>query len=583
MINYIPSSIDSSRTILEELLKINKYLKENPIYKVYFSHTSPLPDNIHIAVPYDTIDNFTYEKGLSEIKQGDIIVFENATYGVVSESGDSSCTVAKSISFKGEQGPQGERGPQGVQGPQGGRGMPGQPGTNGTNGTDGKDGADGQVGLTFNLLLKSSEEPSGKQFSVSILGFNRTPNIGEKVPVFFYDNEYKGGNKWLAECTIDTINDNIVLFTASSLVLNISGTDGVGKKSIEATSVIFNDDNNSAGAYSISAGRNVIGGSEYCFAFGDSVDCEARNAIILGNNNQTKGFSENVYILGSSNKVADGGSGDYLIGSGLILSNSNNNNGALMLGFCNELTTKHDIGNGPGGYIIIADGTSNENRHDAIAIHNGNMHIYNKVYLHDTFDDGVRHMSDVLPYSLRIPNIKYINEHYHLSKNILYNGSKQVFINDKIEILYFNTELTPDLSKYTYTLDSDIGIELCNIIDLGGGAGLNFAKLDNKYGIIVNRYRNDELQTHIIYVSDTLEYNGVTYQQGWQTSSIELLTSPFVDYVNDTGDDINGNLFGETEFAFYTKVGENIVISPSGKKYKLIVDDNGALSTSEVV
>lgn len=577
MINYIPSSIDSSRTILEELLKINKYLKENPIYKVYFSHTSPLVDSINIAIPYDSIDNYTYEKGVSEIKQGDIITFENVTYGVVNAVGNATCSVAKVISFKGEQGPQGERGPQGVQGPQGGRGLPGQPGTNGTNGTDGKDGTDGQVGLTYNVLLQSSEEPSGKQFSVNILGFNRTPNIGEIVPIVFYDTAGKGSNKWISECTINTINESTVVLTANSFSVNISGSDGVGKKSRELTSVIFNDDNNSAGSYSISAGRNVIGGSEYCFAFGDSVDCEASNAIILGNNNQTKGFSNNVFILGNGNKVLDGGSGDLLIGAALTLSNSNNNNSTLMLGFFNEATTKH--GYGPGGHIIIADGTSNENRHDAIDIHNGNMDIYNKVYLHDTFDDGVRHMPD----SLRIPNIKYINEHYHLSKNILYNGSKQVFINDNLKILYFNTELTPDLSKYTYTLDSNIGIELCNIIDLGSGAGLNFAKIDNKYGIIVNRYRNDEFQTHIIYVSDTLVYNGVTYQQGWQTSSIELLTNTYVDYVNDTGDDINGNLFGETEFAFYTKVGENIVISPSGKKYKLVVDDNGVLSTSEVV
>lgn len=33
----------------------------------------------------------------------------------------------------------------------------------------------------------------------------------------------------------------------------------------------------------------------------------------------------------------------------------------------------------------------------------------------------------------------------------------------------------------------------------------------------------------------------------------------------------------------YPQIVENIVISPNGKKYKLIVDDNGALSTSEVV
>ena len=56
-----------------------------------------------------------------------------------------------------------------------------------------------------------------------------------------------------------------------------------------------------------------------------------------------------------------------------------------------------------------------------------------------------------------------------------------------------------------------------------------------------------------------------------------------VDYVLETNDNIDGNLSDETEFAFNTKVGENLVITPSGKKYKLIVDDNGLLSTSEVV
>ena len=56
MINYIPSSIDSSRTILEELLKINKYLKENPETSVLMiTHYSRIfkylkPEYVHIMM-----------------------------------------------------------------------------------------------------------------------------------------------------------------------------------------------------------------------------------------------------------------------------------------------------------------------------------------------------------------------------------------------------------------------------------------------------------------------------------------------------------------------------------------------------
>ena len=217
MINYIPSSIDSSRTILEELLKINKYLKENPIYKVYYSHATPPINSIGISISYDTIDNFTYEKGVSEIKQGDIITFQNVTYGVVSEVGNATFSVAKVISFKGEQGIQGVQGIQGEQGPQGEQGIQGMQGTQGEK---------GETGLTYNLLLQSSEEPINKQFSVNVSGFNRVPIIGEIIPIFFYDTEQKGSNKWLAECTINNINGDTVLFTTGNFVLNISGFNG---------------------------------------------------------------------------------------------------------------------------------------------------------------------------------------------------------------------------------------------------------------------------------------------------------------------------------------------------------------------
>ena len=176
MINYIPSSIDSSRTILEELLKINKYLKENPIYKVYFSHTSPLVDSINIAIPYDSIDNFTYEKGVSEIKQGDIIVFENATYGVVNATGTINCIVAKIISVKGEQGPQGEKGPQGEQGIQGEQGPQGEKGDSGVasgtvnSNTEGTSDTDGYTQQAVNKIASRPNLLINPDFSINQRG-----------------------------------------------------------------------------------------------------------------------------------------------------------------------------------------------------------------------------------------------------------------------------------------------------------------------------------------------------------------------------------------------------------------------------
>lgn len=195
MINYIPSSIDSSRTILEELLKINKYLKENPIYKVYFSHTSPTVDATDVGIGYDTIDNFTYEKGVSEIKQGDIITFENVTYGVVNAVGNATCSVAKIISFKGEQGiqgeqglqgPQGEQGPQGLQGPQGPQGPKGDSGVasgtvnsniEGTSDTDGyTQQAVNKIASRPNLLINPDfaiNQRGQESYSGAIYGVDR--------------------------------------------------------------------------------------------------------------------------------------------------------------------------------------------------------------------------------------------------------------------------------------------------------------------------------------------------------------------------------------------------------------------------
>ena len=302
-------------------------------------------------------------------------------------------------------------------------------------------------------------------------------------------------------------------------------------------------------------GKNITAKSNYTHIIGND---------ITDNSDEIDGYS---ILLGNNNSV-EKGKLNIVLGNFLKIINVRREKEVIIGNYNEDI-----VGTGEGG-IILANGTSDTNRHNALVITNQKIIAKNPIEIKVDIDDN---NNDKL-----VPNIAYLKSHIHLSNNVLYDGSKQVFVNDLVNVIHFNTDIIPNLSKYTYYTDEVTGLELCDVINQTEKS-IKFAKIGNIYGI-VETYVNSsgETKIRVIYVSDTIEYENVTYQKGWQRNKTVAFAC-YIDYVIETNDNINGNLFGETEFAFYTKVGENIVISPSGKKYKLTVDDNGVLSTSEVV
>ena len=115
MIPYNPSSFDTNKTILEQILELKNWLKAHPSYEIFYSSENgqSVADTGYLL---STIADPT------NLAVGDVVIFSNAMVGAVlsvdADNGTYGCDAC--VSFKG---------PQGVQGP---AGADGQNGTDGT-------------------------------------------------------------------------------------------------------------------------------------------------------------------------------------------------------------------------------------------------------------------------------------------------------------------------------------------------------------------------------------------------------------------------------------------------------------------
>jgi len=107
MISYNPSYLTDNKTLLEEFLKLSKYLKDNPIYKVYFCNT--------LYVVGTTNYNLSaLSSGSDTISNGDVVFFKNSYYGKIESVGETTFTILEAVSFKGEGGQGGSVKPSGI-------------------------------------------------------------------------------------------------------------------------------------------------------------------------------------------------------------------------------------------------------------------------------------------------------------------------------------------------------------------------------------------------------------------------------------------------------------------------------------
>ena len=96
MIGYTPSHLTENEVILEKLNQIIDYLLKNPSYQVFAYNGRFIEGTLTYAIS-NIIDS-------SNLSIGDVVIFENSYYGVVSEITESDFTVSKGVAVTGPQG-----------------------------------------------------------------------------------------------------------------------------------------------------------------------------------------------------------------------------------------------------------------------------------------------------------------------------------------------------------------------------------------------------------------------------------------------------------------------------------------------
>lgn len=96
MIGYTPSHLTENEVILEKLNQIIDYLINNPSYQV-FAYNGNYIDG---TLSYN-ISNIINSRNLGI---GDVVIFENSYYGVVSGITETVFSVSKGVAVTGPQG-----------------------------------------------------------------------------------------------------------------------------------------------------------------------------------------------------------------------------------------------------------------------------------------------------------------------------------------------------------------------------------------------------------------------------------------------------------------------------------------------
>ena len=96
MIGYTPTHLVENDVILEKLNEIIEYLLKNPSYQV-FAYNGNYVDGTLTYTISNIIDS-------SNLDIGDVVIFENSYYGIVSEITETDFTLSKGVAVTGPQG-----------------------------------------------------------------------------------------------------------------------------------------------------------------------------------------------------------------------------------------------------------------------------------------------------------------------------------------------------------------------------------------------------------------------------------------------------------------------------------------------
>lgn len=98
MLNYNPSQLVDNVTLLEQFHAIQEYLKAHPLYQVYGSKSNFVDGTLSYPISILTIPTG------AKLGVGDVVVFENAYYGIVTDVNETTFTIETGISTAGAKG-----------------------------------------------------------------------------------------------------------------------------------------------------------------------------------------------------------------------------------------------------------------------------------------------------------------------------------------------------------------------------------------------------------------------------------------------------------------------------------------------
>lgn len=191
MIGYNPSHLNKNETLLEAFHRVEAYLKANPQYQVYQSSATYQEGTQEYA-----LGTIVVPEG-SIIGKGDVVLFSNVYYAVITAVSETTFSVETGTNFRGAQGEQGPKGDTGAT------------------------GAKGETGLSALMYSKNVQLGPSASFSTDLDGYNRTPQIND---ICAY---YSSNTDTIVSGSIEEIRpDTQQVFVRKIAILSVRGPRG---------------------------------------------------------------------------------------------------------------------------------------------------------------------------------------------------------------------------------------------------------------------------------------------------------------------------------------------------------------------
>ena len=272
-----------------------------------------------------------------------------------------------------------------------------------------------------------------------------------------------------------------------------SHAEGAGAKAGGEASHAEGGVTTASGNESHSEGSRTTASGDYSHAEGSGTTASGLDSHAEGQDTQANGSHS--HAEGAFSEVSINGDTAHAEGYGTKASSPKQ-----------HVQGKYNIEDTTGEYAhIVGNGTADNARSNAHTLDwNGNTWYAGKA------SGG----TEENPAPVEKPN-DYVTKKYfeEMSK-----GGTPINEGDTLSKLYFDTEKTPDLSIFTYTLDEDMGFYTAGLIGLRASEIVGYLSAvkvnDTVYALIYENRATGDIS--YLYVSDNIEYGGTSFSKGWQ-------------------------------------------------------------------